>query len=115
GVGSALIYAPATYAATAELVELCKAAAESGGMYISHMRSEGNHLLEGIDELISIAQQAGVGAEIYHLKAAGEANWPKMSAVIEKVNGARAAGLHVSANMYTYPAGGTSLDAMIPP
>jgi N-acyl-D-amino-acid deacylase len=115
GVGSALIYAPATYAGTAELVELSKAAAESGGMYISHMRSEGNHLLEGIDELISIAREAGIAAEIYHLKAAGEANWPKMNAAIEKVNGARAAGLNISANMYTYPAGGTSLDAMIPP
>ena len=115
GVGTALIYAPATYAGTPELVELCKAAAESGGMYISHMRSEGNHLLEGIDEVISIAREAGVAAEIYHFKAAGEANWPKMDAAIDKVNGARAAGLNISANMYTYPAGGTSLDAMIPP
>ena len=115
GVGSALIYAPATYAGTPELIELSKAAAESGGMYISHMRSEGNHLPEGIDELISIAREAGVAAEIYHLKAAGEANWPKMDAAIKKVNDARAAGLNISANMYTYPAGGTSLDAMIPP
>ena len=115
GVGSALIYAPATYAGTPELIELSKAAAESGGMYISHMRSEGNHLLEGIDELISIAREAGVPAEIYHLKAAGEANWPKMDAAIQKVNDARAAGLNISANMYTYPAGGTSLDALIPP
>ena len=115
GVGTALIYAPATYAGTPELVELCKAAAESGGMYISHMRSEGNHLLEGIDELISIAREAGVPAEIYHLKAAGQPNWPKMDSAIEKVNAARAAGLKISANMYTYPAGGTSLDAMIPP
>ena len=115
GVGSALIYAPATYAATPELVELCKAAGESGGMYISHMRSEGNHLLEGIDELIAIAREAGVPAQIYHLKAAGEPNWPKMDAAIAKVNAARAAGLNISANMYTYPAGGTSLDAMIPP
>jgi len=115
GVGTALIYAPATYAGTPELIALNKAAAESGGMYISHMRSEGNHLLEGIDELISIAREAGVGAEIYHLKAAGEPNWPKMDAAIKKVNEARAAGLNISANMYTYPAGGTSLDAMIPP
>ena len=115
GVGSALIYAPATYAGTSELVELSKAAAESGGMYISHMRSEGNHLLEGIDELITIAREAGVPAEIYHLKAAGEANWPRMEAAIEKVNGARAAGLKITADMYTYPAGGTSLDALIPP
>src|SRR5262249_3845962 len=115
GVGTALIYAPATYADTAELIALNKAAAESGGMYISHMRSEGNHLLEGIGELISIAREAGVSAEIYHLKAAGEPNWPKMDAAIRKVNEARAAGLNISANMYTYPAGGTSLDAMIPP
>ena len=115
GVGSALIYAPATYADTHELIELNKAAAESGGMYISHMRSEGNHLLEGIDELISIAREAGVPAQIYHLKAAGEANWPKMDAAIDKVNAARAAGLKIVANMYTYPAGGTFLNAMIPP
>jgi N-acyl-D-amino-acid deacylase len=115
GVASALIYAPATYAGTDELVELSKAAAESGGMYISHMRSEGNRLLEGIDELISIARQAGVSAQIYHLKAAGEANWPRMDAAIKRVNDARAAGLNISANMYTYPAGGTGLDALIPP
>ncbi len=115
GVGTALIYAPATYAGTPELVELCKAAGESGGMYITHMRSEGNHLLEAIDEVISIARQAGVPAEIYHFKAAGEPNWPKMDAAIAKVNAARAAGLQISANMYTYTAGGTSLDAMIPP
>ena len=115
GVGSSLIYAPAAYAATGELVELCRAAGESGGMYISHMRSEGNHLLEGIDELIGIARDANVRAEIYHLKAAGEPNWPKMDAAIEKVNGARASGLKISADMYTYPAGGTGLDAMIPP
>lgn len=115
GVGSALIYAPATYAATPELIELCKAAGEYGGMYITHMRSEGNHLLEAIDEVITIAREAGVPAEIYHFKAAGEANWPKMDAAIEKVNAARAAGLNISANMYTYSAGGTGLDAMIPP
>ncbi|HEV7765728.1 MAG TPA: D-aminoacylase [Thermoanaerobaculia bacterium] len=114
GVGSSLIYAPATYAGTPELIELNKAAAESGGTYISHMRSEGNHLLEGIDELISIAREANIAAEIYHLKAAGEANWPKMDAAIRKVNDARAAGLSISANMYTYPAGGTGLDALIP-
>ena len=84
-------------------------------MYISHMRSEGNHLLEGIDELMTIAREAGVPAEIYHFKAAGEANWPKMDAAIRKVNEARAAGLHITADMYTYPAGATSLDAMIPP
>jgi N-acyl-D-amino-acid deacylase len=115
GVASALIYAPATYAKTSELIELAKAAGECRGMYISHMRSEGNQLLEGIDELITIAREAGVNAEIYHLKAAGQPNWPKMDAAIAKVNAARAAGLHITANMYTYPAGGTALDAMIPP
>jgi N-acyl-D-amino-acid deacylase len=115
GVASALIYAPATYAKTSELIELAKAAGECRGMYISHMRSEGNQLLEGIDELITIAHEAGVNAEIYHLKAAGQPNWPKMDAAIAKVNAARAAGLHITANMYTYPAGGTALDAMIPP
>ena len=115
GVGSALIYAPATYAKTDELIELNKAAAEFGGMYISHMRSEGNQLLESVDELISIAKGAGVPAEMYHLKAAGQPNWPKMDAVLAKVNAARASGLKITANMYTYPAGGTALDAMIPP
>ena len=84
-------------------------------MYSSPLRSEGNHLLEAIDELISIAREAGVPAQIYHLKAAGEPNWPKMDAAIDKVNAARAAGLKITANMYTYPAGGTALDAMIPP
>jgi N-acyl-D-amino-acid deacylase len=115
GVASAMIYAPATYAKTSELIELAKAAGECRGMYISHMRSEGNQLLEGIDELITIAREAGVNAEIYHLKAAGQPNWPKMDAAIAKVNAARASGLHITANMYTYPAGGTALDAMIPP
>ena len=115
GVGSSLIYAPAFYAKTGELVELSRAAGESGGMYISHMRSEGNDLLEAVDELISIAREAGVPAEIYHLKAAGGENWPKMDAVIAKVNEARAAGLKISANMYLYPAGATGLYAMMPP
>ncbi len=115
GVGSALIYAPSTYAKTPELVELAKAAGECGGMYISHMRSEGNQLLEAIDELITIARQAGVPAEIYHFKAAGQSNWPKMDAAIAKVNAARAAGLRITANMYTYPAGGTGLNAVMPP
>ena len=115
GVGSSLIYAPAFYAKTAELIELAKAAGESGGMYISHMRSEGNDLLSAVDELITIASVAGVPAEIYHLKAAGQQNWPKMDQVIEKVIAARASGLRISADMYTYPAGATGLDAMMPP
>jgi N-acyl-D-amino-acid deacylase len=115
GIGSSLIYAPAFYASTDELVELCKVAAPYGGMYISHMRSEGNRLLEAVDELIQISARAGIPAEIYHLKAAGNANWPKMDAVIQKVDSARAAGHRITADMYTYPAGATGLDASMPP
>jgi N-acyl-D-amino-acid deacylase len=115
GVGSSLIYAPAFYAKTDELIELCKAAAPYGGMYISHMRSEGNRLEEAVDELITIAREGGVRAEIYHLKAAGEANWPKMDRVLAKVEAARAAGTPITADMYTYTAGATGLDAAMPP
>jgi N-acyl-D-amino-acid deacylase len=115
GVGSSLIYAPAFYAATDELVALCQAAAEYGGMYISHIRSEGNRLLESVDELIEIAARAGVPAEIYHLKMSGRENWHKFDAVVERVNAARARGLAITANMYTYTAGSTGLDAAMPP
>ncbi len=115
GVGSSLIYAPAFYAKTDELIELCRAAAPYGGSYISHMRSEGNRLLEALDELITIAREARVPAEIYHLKAAGQPNWTKLDAVIQKIEAARAAGLHITADMYTYTAGGTGLDAAMPP
>jgi N-acyl-D-amino-acid deacylase len=115
GVGSSLIYAPAFYAKTDELIELCKAAAPYGGMYISHMRSEANRLLEAVDELIAISREANVPAEIYHLKAAGNANWPKMEDVIARVEAARARGLRITADMYTYPAGATGLDAAMPP
>jgi N-acyl-D-amino-acid deacylase len=115
GVGSSLIYAPAFYAKTPELVALCSAAGEHGGMYISHMRSEGNRLLEAVDELISIARDAKVPAEIYHLKAAGQANWGKLPEVIARVEAARAAGLRITADMYTYTAGATGLDASMPP
>jgi len=115
GVGSALIYAPAFYARTEELIELCKVAAPYGGMYISHMRSEGARLLESVDELARIAREAGVPAEIYHLKAAGEANWGKLDSVIARVEAARAAGLRITADMYTYTAGATGLDAAMPP
>jgi N-acyl-D-amino-acid deacylase len=115
GVGSSLIYAPAFYAKTDELIELCKAAAPYGGMYISHMRSEANRLLEAVDELITISREAKVPAEIYHLKAAGNANWPKMDDVIARVEAARAQGLRITADMYTYPAGATGLDAAMPP
>ncbi len=115
GVGSSLIYAPAFYADTAELIALCKAAAPFGGVYISHLRSEGNRLLEAVDELITIAREAKVAAEIYHLKAAGQANWPKMAQVIAKVEQARRQGLRITADMYTYTAGSTGLDAAMPP
>ena len=115
GVGSSLIYAPAFYAKTDELIELARVAAEYGGMYISHMRSEGNRLLEAVDELITIAREANIPAEIYHLKAAGVENWPKIDSVIAKVEAARAEGLRITANMYTYTAGATGLDAAMPP
>lgn len=115
GIGSSLIYAPAFYAKTDELVELCKVAAEYDGMYISHIRSEGNQLLEAVDELISIARQANIAAEIYHLKAAGQGNWNKLDKVIEKVEAARAEGLGITADMYTYTAGATGLNAAMPP
>jgi len=115
GVGSSLIYAPAFYAGTDELVALCEEAAKHGGMYISHMRSEGNRLLEAIDELIDISRRAKLPAEIYHLKAAGQQNWGKLDAVIKKVEDARASGLKITADMYTYTAGATGLDAAMPP
>jgi N-acyl-D-aspartate/D-glutamate deacylase len=115
GVGSSLIYAPAFYAETDELIALSRVAAEYGGMYISHMRSEGNRLVESVDELINIAREAGLPAEIYHLKAGGEANWPKMHDVIEHVAAARAEGVRITADMYTYIAGATGLDAAMPP
>jgi N-acyl-D-amino-acid deacylase len=115
GVGSSLIYAPAFYAKTGELVALMQAAAPYGGMYISHIRSEGNRLLEGIDELVTIARRAKAPAEIYHLKAAGKTNWPKLGAAIAAIEAARAEGLRITANMYTYPAGATGLDASMPP
>jgi N-acyl-D-amino-acid deacylase len=115
GVGSSLIYAPAFYAETDELVALMQAASEYGGRYISHLRSEGNRLLESVDELIQIAEQSGAGAEIYHLKAGGRDNWPKMAQVFRRVEQARARGLDITANMYNYTAGATGLDASMPP
>jgi len=114
GVASALIYAPGTFAKTGELIALAKVAGEHGGIYITHMRSEGNRLIEAVDELITIAREGHVPAEIYHLKAAGQANWPKMDELIRHVDAARAAGLQVSADMYTYTAGMTGLDAAMP-
>jgi N-acyl-D-amino-acid deacylase len=115
GVGSSLIYAPAFYAQTDELIALSKVAAEYGGMYISHIRNEGNHLLEAVDELITIAREAGIRAEIYHLKAAGRENWGKIEQVFERVESARAGGAAITADMYTYTAGATGLDASMPP
>lgn len=115
GIGSSLIYAPAFYADTDELVELCKIAAEYDGMYISHMRSEGDYWLEAIDELIKIAQQADIRSEIYHLKAGGKDNWGKWETAIAKIDSARAIGLQITTDMYTYTAGATGLDASMPP
>jgi N-acyl-D-amino-acid deacylase len=115
GVGSSLIYAPAFYAKTPELIELARAVGEFGGMYISHMRSEGARLLEAIDELIEIAREAKVPAEIYHFKAAGRPNWEKTDAAIARVEAARKAGLRITADVYTYPAGATGLNATMPP
>ena len=114
GVGSALIYAPASFASTEELTELAKVASEYGGMDISHLRSEGDRLLEAVDELITIARDAGIHAEIYHLKAAGKANWHKLQEVIEKVEAAQQEGLQITADMYNYTAGKTGLDAAMP-
>jgi N-acyl-D-aspartate/D-glutamate deacylase len=115
GVGSSLIYAPAFYADTHELIELCKVAGQHQGMYISHMRSEGNQLLEAIDELIKISREANLPAEIYHFKAAGKENWPKRDAAIVKIEAARAEGLRITADMYTYTAGATGLNGSMPP
>lgn len=115
GIGSSLIYAPAFYAGTDELVALNKVAAAYGGRYITHMRSEGNRFLEAIDETLNIAKQAGVAAEIYHLKAGGKNNWHKMDLAIAKIDSARAAGLDITTDMYTYIAGATGLDASMPP
>ncbi|HJZ13310.1 MAG TPA: D-aminoacylase [Acidobacteriota bacterium] len=114
GVGSSLIYAPASFAKTEELIELAKAAGEFGGMYISHIRGEGASLLEAVDELIRIARAAKVPAEIYHLKAAGPANWQKLDQVIQKVEAARKEGLRITADMYLYAASATGLDAAMP-
>lgn len=115
GVGTSLIYPPAFFAKTNELIELSKVASAYGGSYISHMRSEGDKLYESVEELISIAREANIHAEIYHLKAAGKDNWHKMDSVIRRIERARAAGLNVTADMYTYIAGGTGLTATMPP
>lgn len=115
GIASALIYPPNVYASPAELTEINKAVAPYGGVYITHMRSEGDKFLEGIDEAIRVGHGAGVAVEIYHLKAAGVRNWPKMDVAIAKIDSARAAGLDVQADMYLYQAGGNSFASCIPP
>ena len=114
GVGSSLIYAPATFASTEELVALVAAAAEYGGAYVSHLRSEGDRLEEAVQELIKISSLTGAPAEIYHLKASGQTNWHKLDNVFALIESARTAGLRVSADMYAYPAGSTGLDATMP-
>ncbi len=115
GIGTSLIYPPAFYAKTEELIELCKVAAEYKGRYISHIRSEGNQLLESVEELIRIAREASIPAEVYHIKAAGQQNWGKMDKLLSRIEAAQKEGLKVSANMYTYAAAGTGLDACLPP
>jgi N-acyl-D-amino-acid deacylase len=115
GIGTSLIYPPAFYAKTEELIELCKVAAKYQGKYISHMRSEGNQLLEALDELIRISREAGIPAEVYHIKAAGQQNWGKIADLLSRIEAAQKEGLKITADMYTYTAAGTGLDACLPP
>ena len=115
GIGTSLIYPPAFYAKTPELIELCKVAAKYQGKYISHMRSEGNQLLEALDELIRISREAKIPAEIYHIKAAGKSNWAKLDPLLARIEAAQKDGLKITADMYTYTAAGTGLDACLPP
>ena len=115
GIGTSLIYPPAFYAKTEELIELCKVAAKYQGKYISHMRSEGNQLFEALDELLRIAREANIPAELYHIKAAGKKNWPKEDELLARIERAQKEGLKIRANMYTYTAAGTGLDACLPP
>src|SRR6184192_3446736 len=115
GIGTSLIYPPAFFAKTEELIEMCKVAAQYKGKYISHMRSEGNQLFEAFDELLRIAREAKIPAEVYHIKAAGQKNWPKLDEFLARIEKARSEGLNIRANMYTYTAAGTGLDACFPP
>ena len=115
GVASALIYPPGSYASTAELVEEAKVMASYGGVYITHMRSEGDRLLEAVDEALAIGREGGVPVEIYHLKAAGVKNWPKARLVVAKIDSARAAGQDVATDQYAYTAGANGFSSCIPP
>src|SRR5712691_9547553 len=115
GIGTSLIYPPAFYAKTEELIELCKVAAKYQGKYISHMRSEGNRLLEALDELIRIGREAGIPAEVYHIKAAGEPNWGKIDELLSRIEAAQKEGLKITADMYAYTAAGNGLDACLTP
>ncbi len=115
GIGTSLIYPPAFYAKTEELIELCKVAAKYKGKYISHMRSEGSRLLEALDELIRISREAKIPAEVYHIKVSGQQNWPKIDDLLSRIEAAQKEGLKITADMYTYTAGGTGLDASLPP
>ncbi len=115
GVASSLMYPPGLFADTAELIALSEAAAEFDGMYVSHMRDEGAHMLEAIDELITIARETGIRAEIYHLKSSGQQNWPLFDEAVQMIEEARAEGLHITADVYTYPAGSTGLNVTVPP
>ncbi len=114
GVGSSLIYTPGAYAETPELIALVREAGRCGGIYLSHIRDEGPRLLEAIDELIEIAEKAGTRAEIFHLKQSGRDNWGKLDAVIARIEAARARGIPITANMYTYAASATGFDAVMP-
>ena len=115
GMSAALIYPPASYASTEELIALAKAVAEFDGMYITHLRSEGSFFVQATEEMLRIAREANVWSEIYHLKAGGRENWHKMDEVIKLVENARSEGMAITADMYMYPAGGTGLSACIPP
>ncbi|HXT34326.1 MAG TPA: D-aminoacylase, partial [Chloroflexota bacterium] len=115
GLATALIYPPDAYHATEDIIDVCRVVSHYGGIYITHMRSEADQLMEGLEEALTIGRQANLPVEIYHLKVGGRHNWPKMPAAIARINAARAAGLDVTCDMYPYTAGGTSLTAIVPP